>query len=394
MSSSISVIIALSLFIAISPLFSKVLRLPIVVVEIILGVVGGHFGFLDKSEHFFIIAKVGFLFLMFLAGLEVNLKEFAKIKSSLLGKVALYFVLLYAIALAVTLYFKLSFIYLVILPIFSLGIIMALLKDYGKDKPWLSLALVIGIVGEVVSIVALTILSGAVTFGFGKEFYKAMFTLVAIVAALIVLFRLSRAFFWWFPELKRVIMPEIASKEQDIRFSMALFFVMIAIMLYLKIDMVLGAFFAGVFITAFFAHKKDLHDKLSSFGFGFFAPIFFIYVGSTLKLDIVLSYEILKNALFLIACMVSIRLISSFSAFYSYLGFKNTLLFALSDSMPLTFMVAAATIGLNSNTINTIEYSSIVVASMIDAIVLMLLIKALNYYFDQRDERALPPKEG
>lgn len=385
---SITIVVALSFFIAISPFVSKTLMVPIVVVEIILGIVGGHLGYFEKNEYFFIMAKVGFLFLMFLAGLEVNLKEFGKIKSNLFGRVVLYFFILYASALTVVLYFKLSFIYLVILPIFSLGMIMALLKDYGKDKPWLSLALTIGILGELISIVALTILSGAVSFGFGKEFYKTMFTLIAIVVVGVLLFKGARAFFWWFPEAKKAIMPDIASKEQDIRFSMALFFVMIAVMLYLKIDMVLGAFFAGMFITAFFSHKKDLHDKLSSFGFGFLAPIFFIYVGSTLKLDIVFSADIIKNALFLIACMVSIRLIGSFSTFYGYLGFKNTLLFALSDSMPLMFMVAAATLGLQSNTIDNLEYSSIVVASMLDAIAIMLTIKVLNYYFT-RDKNLL-----
>lgn len=388
MESQIVIIISLSLFIAISPFVSKTLMLPIVVVEILFGILGGHFGFFAESEYFFIIAKVGFLFLMFLAGLEVNLKEFAKIRGSLLWRVVLYFFTLYALAFAIVLYFGLSFIYLVILPIFSLGMIMALLKDYGKDRPWLSLALIIGILGELISIVALTILSGAVSFGFGTEFYKAMATLVLIVAACILFFKLARAFFWWFPEAKRSIMPDIASKEQDIRFSMALFFVMIAIMLYLKIDMVLGAFFAGMFITAFFSHKKDLHDKLFSFGFGFLAPIFFIYVGSTLKLDIVFSAEIFKSAIFLIACMVSMRLVGSFAAFYSYLGFKNTVLFALSDSMPLMFMVAAATLGLHSNTIDTKEYSSIVVASMLDAIALMLVIKGLNFYFERKERLA------
>jgi len=388
MQNSIAIVIALSLFIAISPFVSKTLRLPIVVVEIMLGIAGGYFGFFDKNEYFFIMAKVGFLFLMFLAGLEVNLKEFAKIKSDLLGRVILYFFLLYTMALALVLYFKLSFIYLVILPIFSLGMIMALLKDYGKEKKWLSLALIIGILGELVSIVALTIMSGALSFGFGKEFYKAMTTLVAIVFVCIMFFKLARAFFWWFPGAKKAIMPDIASKEQDIRFSMALFFAMIAIMLYLKIDMVLGAFFAGMFITAFFSHKKDLHDKLSSFGFGFLAPIFFIYVGSTLKLDILFSASIFKNALFLIVCMVSIRLVGSFTAFYGHLGFKNTLLFALSDSMPLMFMVAAATLGLQAKAINNFEYSSIVAASMLDAIVLMLLIKVINFYFEKKESLA------
>ncbi len=83
--------------------------------------------------------------------------------------------------------------------------------------------------------------------------------------------------------------------------------------------------------------------------------------------------------------MVSIRLIGSFSAFYGYLGFKNTILFALSDSMPLMFMVAAATLGLQSHTIDAKEYSSIVVASMLDAIGLMLVIKVPNFYFTKSE---------
>ncbi len=352
--------------------------IPVVVIEIALGVAGRYFGLFESNEYFFIIAKVGFLFLMFLAGLEVNLKEFAKAGTAVFKRVFFYFIILYSLALFMTIYFKLSFVYVVVFPIFSLGMIMALIKDYGKNEPWLGLALVIGIIGEVISIVALTVLSGAVSFGFGQSFYKAMLTLLLIIFAAILFFKAARAFFWWFPNAKKVIMPDIDSKEQDIRFSMALFFAMIALMLYLKIDMVLGAFFAGMFIAAFFSHKKELHEKLSSFGFGFFAPIFFIYVGTTLNLDYVLSSAILIHAVFIASTIVGIRLIGSFIAFYGHLGFKNTLLFALSDSMPLTFMVAAATLGLNAKAIDEFEYSSIVVASMLEAMVIMMVIKGVT----------------
>ena len=378
MENSLLIVAALSFFIALSPLLSKTFMIPVVVIEIALGIAGRHFGLFEKNEYFFIIAKVGFLFLMFLAGLEVNLKEFARAGSSVFKRVFFYFIILYSLALFMTFYFKLSFVYIVVFPIFSLGMIMALIKDYGKNEPWLNLALVIGIIGEVISIVALTVLSGAVSFGFGQSFYKAMLTLVMIICAAILFFKATRALFWWFPEAKKVIMPDIDSKEQDIRFSMALFFAMIALMLYLKIDMVLGAFFAGMFIAAFFSHKKDLHEKLSSFGFGFFAPIFFVYVGSTLNLEYVLSSAILIHAAFIASTIVGIRLIGSFIAFYGHLGFKNTLLFALSDSMPLTFMVAAATLGLNAKAIDEFEYSSIVVASMLEAMTIMMIIKGVT----------------
>ncbi len=124
-------------------------------------------------------------------------------------------------------------------------------------------------------------------------------------------------------------MPHEDGKDQDIRFSMALMFLMIAVMLYLKIDVVLGAFLAGVFIATYFKHKKELPEKLSSFGFGFLVPIFFIHVGSTLALEAFTDTKILSMALFIASAIIGIRLVSSFVAYSGYLGWKNTILFSL-----------------------------------------------------------------
>ena len=53
-------------------------------------------------------------------------------------------------------------------------------------------------------------------------------------------------------------MPKGDTQEQDIRVSMAIFFMMIAVMLYLHLEVALGAFIAGVFIATFFEHKEQL----------------------------------------------------------------------------------------------------------------------------------------
>lgn len=84
-------------------------------------------------------------------------------------------------------------------------------------------------------------------------------------------------------------------------------------MLLLKIDVVLGAFTAGLFFKMFFNQKHELLDKIESFGFGFCTNIF-IYTGSTVKLDII-DLEIMKHAGFIIAAIISIRLISSYLVF-------------------------------------------------------------------------------
>ncbi|MCL4432051.1 MAG: cation:proton antiporter [Epsilonproteobacteria bacterium] len=379
--SNSGVIVTLSLLIMLSPFLSRVIKIPVVVVEILLGSIAAYFGLLVENELFKIIAKVGFLYLMFLAGMEVNLKEFGFAKSSLLRRTIVYFTMLYGCSFGLYMYFDLSAVYLVAFPIFSLGMLMALVKEYGKHQPWLALALNIGIIGELVSIMALTVLSGGLEYGYNQEFAITLGGLFAFLVGFVLFFRGIRILFWWYPGLKTLIMPHEDGKDQDIRFSMALMFILVAGMLYLKIDVVLGAFLAGTFIATYFKHKTELPEKLSSFGFGFLVPIFFIHVGSTVALEAFTDVKILQMAFLIASAIIGIRLISSFVAYAGYLGFKNTILFSLSDSMPLTFTVAIATLGYQANAINHDEYYAFIVASMGSGIFLMILIKILHSYF-------------
>jgi Kef-type K+ transport system membrane component KefB len=130
----------------------------------------------------------------------------------------------------------------------------------------------------------------------------------------------------------------------------------------------------------FFSQKHELQEKIESFGFGFFAPIFFIYTGSTVKLDII-DMDILQHAMFIMCAIIFIRLISSYLVFFKYLKFKQTLLFALSDSMPLTFTVAIAMLSYNYGLITQPEYFSFIIASMVDGLFLMILIRKLYKWF-------------
>ncbi len=168
--------------------------------------------------------------------------------------------------------------------------------------------------------------------------------------------------------------------NHDIRFSIYLLLILVSIMLILKIDVVLGAFTAGLFFKMFFMQREELLHKIESFGFGFFAPIFFIYTGSTVKLDMI-TLEILKHAIFIMGTIISIRLISSYLVFLNYLKPKQTTLFALSDSMPLTFMVAIAMISYNYGLITQEEYFSFIIASMLDGLILMIVIRKLYKLF-------------
>ena len=378
----IYLMIAVCTIIMISPMMSKMIKAPVVVVEIVLGVIAGYLGLIYADDTLKLVAKFGFVYLMFLAGLEINFKLVKVIKATLAWNVIFYFVFLYTIAGLVCWLFDLGLTYFVALPIFSLGMIMMLIKEYGKEQPWLNLALSIGVVGEIISILALTLFSGWTEHGLSASFFISILTIISVVAVTIIGLRVFYIAFWWFPELKKFLIPDSQNDryDQDIRFSISSLLILVSIMLILKIDVVLGAFTAGLFFKMFFSQKHELQEKIESFGFGFFAPIFFIYTGSTVKLDII-DLEILKHAMFIMCAIISIRLISSYLVFYKYLKFKQTALFALSDSMPLTFTVAIAMLSYNYGLISQSEYFSFIIASMVDGLFLMILIRKLYKWF-------------
>ena len=84
MNAEIILIITLSIILLISPFISTALKLPISMVEILLGSIASALGLLYENELFKLLAEVGFLYLMLLAGMEVNLKELFQMDKSLL----------------------------------------------------------------------------------------------------------------------------------------------------------------------------------------------------------------------------------------------------------------------------------------------------------------------
>jgi len=273
--------------------------------------------------------------------------------------------------------FGLSAIFILVFPLISVGIILTLTKEHPKNTRWLKLSLQIGVLGELASIIALTLASGLLHYGFSFAFATTMLYLVLSFTAIGVIFYVLKIAFWWFPEIKTFLMPHFDVKEQDIRLSFSLFFVFISFMLVLDLELALGAFIAGLFINFFFGHKKELPHKLSSFGFGFLVPIFFIYIGSTLDLKILLNVDIILESLFIVGIMIAIRVIASF-IFIKILSFKDIFLYALSQSMPLTLMIAIATLAHQMKSIDNFHYYIFVSASILEVMVALIGIKLIT----------------
>ncbi|MEA1920456.1 MAG: cation:proton antiporter [Campylobacterota bacterium] len=382
MSQDIVLIITLSLVVIFSPFLAKILRIPTTPVEIVLGALLGYFGFLHENHLFELVAEVGFLFLMFIAGTEVDIQKVLKTKATIMKRIIFYLILLYTLAIIINFYFELGNIFIILLPLISVGLVAALSKEFGKT-PWLELSMTAGSIGEVISIAALTLASASLEFGLGIEFYQVIAALIAFIVFILLLFRGLQLFFWWYPEVAIALMPHQDNKEQDIRLSIGVLFLLISGMLYLHLELAFGAFVAGIFLPTFFRHKHDLPEKLASLGFGFLVPIFFIYIGTSLNLEALLVDGLILTAVLISFAMIMMRLASSL-VFMKPLGLRDSLLMGLSHSMPLTLLIALATLAYHANSIDKLHYYALILASLFQVIVVMIAIKLLISYWPKK----------
>lgn len=375
--SNITLILTLSLLIWGSPFVAKLLRIPIPPVEIILGSLFTYFGMIHDNEYFYLVAEVGFLYLMFLAGMEVDLKQITKSPKIVIQKALLFLMSMVLFSIASGFIFHLNPIVIISMPLISIGLLASLAKVYGKEQPWIRLALIVGVLGEIASIAALTIFDAASHTGFGLALLEKIAYLALFVLVIYLLYRTLRLLFWWFPELKHTLMPKFDTSDQDIRLAMSLFFVLIAVMLSLGLELALGAFIAGIAISAFFHHEKKLEEKMSSLGFGFLVPLFFIHVGSSFDIRALSIDGVISGALLITFLMLLSRILAAF-VLKSISGSKDALLVALSLSMPLTLLVAVATIGYEAKLIELLNYYQLILASIFEILISMIMIKILQ----------------
>jgi len=374
---NITLILTLSLLIWGSPFVAKFLRIPIPPIEIILGSVFAYLGLIGQNEYFSLIAEVGFLYLMFLAGMEVDLKQITKSPKIIIQKSILFLTLMVFFSITSGIIFGLNIIIIISMPLISIGLLASLSKVYGKETPWIKLALIAGVLGEVGSIAALTIFDAASISGFNFELIIKLAYLVFFIIIVYIIYKFLHLLFWWFPELKHILMPKFDTSDQDIRLAMALFFILIAVMLSLELEVALGAFIAGVAISAFFHHEKKLEEKMSSLGFGFLVPLFFLHVGSSFDLKALLLEGVVSGALLITFLMIGSRMLAAI-VLKNISGSKDALLIALSLSMPLTLLVAVATIGHEVQLLNLLSYYQLILASIFEILISMILINILQ----------------
>ncbi|NPA40744.1 MAG: sodium:proton antiporter [Aquificae bacterium] len=362
----------------VSPFVSRAFRMPVPVGELLFGLALGHFiGSSTTPEVVSFLAEFGFLLLMFLAGLEIDFDLLEKTEGKLLLLYTLYTVSIFGISLGIAVLLGINPVVFLILSLISIGLMVATLKDMGMlSSPLAKKVLIVGVIGEVVSLFALTFMEKLGHFHSLKDFILDMGEVFLFLLGFFLFFRVMKVLLWWFPEVVKKLTYEEDPSEAGVRLSLAMMFVASVLAHLAGIEAVLGAFLAGAMVSFFVRKKHDLEEKLSSIGYGFLIPIFFIKTGMEMDLS-GLNLETLKGVAVLIVLMLLVRLLPSFLLLPAGFSPRELPLTALFLAYPFTLMIAGAEIGRSAGLLKEEEFLLLFLSAGLSSLLFPWIIKGV-----------------
>jgi Kef-type K+ transport system membrane component KefB len=360
----------------------RLVRLPIVVGEILAGIIIGQSGLnlVTSSPTLTFLAEFGFTFLMFLSGLEINFDTlFATAEAGQepqrprwqhpLALAGLCFVATILLALITGLGLtqlglaRHPVLLGLILSTTSLGIVVPVLKEreltatlYGQ------VVLATALLSDFVTLLLLSLVIAAFSHGLSLDLLLFLFLLAAFVAVAKVGQWASRL-----PVLTRLI-DELshATAQIRVRGCLALMVSWVVLAEALGVEVILGAFLAGAIVSlSGQGHVAPLSEKLDAIGYGFFVPLFFILVGANFDLRALLgSPTALLLVPLLIAAAYGVKVVPAL-LLRTLFSWRETLSAGVLLSSRLSLIIAASAIALQLNMITAATNAAIILVAVV-----------------------------
>jgi len=272
------IIFSLVLFIILfTPLLLNKLKVPHIIGLILAGIIIGPYGFnlLLRDSSIVLFGTVGLLYIMFTAGLEIDLEEFKKsrVKSLLfgiytfsvpmiLGTVAAYYLLGYNLPTAILLSSMFASHTLLAYPITS---------RYGINRIR-SVTLTIGgtIITDILALLVLAAIVGMYKGEISVAFWMRLLLSSAIFAAIV---------FFVFPIIARWFFKKFDDNISQYIFVLAIVFLGSFLAEAAGLEAIIGAFLSGLAINRFIPHSSPLMNRIDFVGNALFIPFFLIGVG-------------------------------------------------------------------------------------------------------------------
>ena len=372
---SLAIVAAVGFLVPLLLGFVPRLRVPSVVLEIAVGAVLGPsaLGWVEVDEPVRIFARLGLASLLFLAGMEIELD---RLRGGLL-RIALKGFLLslllsigFCSALGVVGLLETPLFVAIILASSSIGIVIPLLQDAGELSTPFGQTVIVGIsIADFGMIFLLTLLFSAQGAGAGKTAL-----LLGMVGLLCVLIAVGAAGLGRWRRLS-----ETLERLQDttamirVRGAALLLIVFVALVERLGLELMVGAFAAGVLLGHMDRDSRSTHPQfhmnLQAVGFGVFIPVFFVTSGIQLDLGALLAggSTLATVAIFLVGLLI-VRGIPAL-IYRRIAGPRLTVVAGLLQATSLPFLVAGARIGVELGRMSQTTATALVAAGMLSVLI-------------------------
>ena len=376
---SITTLVVIAIVGVLSPILAELsgrLAVPEIVIQLLLGIIVGPavLGLAHPDTIVNGLADLGLSFLMFLAGYELDL---LRIRGRPLRLAAVGWVL--SLALALGMAFGLvstglardTVIIGLALTTTALGTLLPVLRDAGVLKtPFGSFFLAVGTVGEFGPIVAVALL---LTKKDPRLTTLLLLIFVAVAVATALLATRPQP-----PRVVSILRRNLHSSAQlPVRVSLLLILLLVYLAYQLGLDVLLGAFAAGIVVRLFIEGEQSavVRGKLEAVGYGFLVPIFFIVSGMHFDLKSLTDRPsaLLRVPLFL-ALMLVVRGTPALLLYRKVLPRNQRVPLALFSATALPIIVVITAIGTAEGRIRPENASALVAAGILS----VLLFPALG----------------
>jgi Kef-type K+ transport system membrane component KefB/nucleotide-binding universal stress UspA family protein len=277
---------ALIFIILVAPMFSKRIKLPGIVGIIIAGVIVGPNGFniIAMTPAIQLLGSVGLLYIMFLAGLDINLLDFKrhKEKSIVFGLITFAIPQFFGTFLFKMLGFSWTTSILVASMFASHTLVgYPIITKLGIVRNRAVLTTVGGtIIADTLALLVLAIIARSVDGVLDFEFWVTLIILSAIYVLVIV---------YLLPILGRLFFRFIDDSLLQFQFVLAVAFLFSFLARVIGIEPIVGAFLAGLVLNRLIPASSQLMNRVQFVGQSLFIPFFLLYIGMIVDVEILLT---------------------------------------------------------------------------------------------------------
>lgn len=335
------------LIILFAPILLNKLRIPHIIGMILAGLVIGEHGFniLVRDSSFQLFGKVGLYYIMFLAGLEMNMGDFKKNrgKAVMLGLLA--FIIPIGIGLVTNMmllkYSLLTSILLASMYASHTLVAYPIVIRYGVSRHR-SVSIAVGgtAVTDTLTLLVLAVVGGLFKGESGGLFWLWLVIKVVFLGALIM---------YSFPRIGRWFFRRYDDNVMQFIFVLAMVFLGAGLMEFVGMEGILGAFLAGLVLNRLIPHVSPLMNHLEFVGNALFIPYFLIGVGMLIDIHVIFGHG---DALKVAAVMITVALVGKWIAswltqkIYRMAAIERELMFGLSNAQAAATL-AAVLVGYN-----------------------------------------------